>query len=92
MTGEIEIRDRRNGQWAWVNNSVIADPHLTPAAKVVYAALASFAGYQEIKPSVPDLAGRCSLGIVSIPLLSVCSGHVGRGGGEAHPLVLLRRP
>ena len=66
MTEEIEIRDRRNGQWAWVNNSVIADPHLTPAEKVTYMALATFAGYQEIKPSVPDLATRCSVSIRTV--------------------------
>ena len=66
MTEEIKIRDRRNGQWFWINNAVIADPHLTPAEKVVYAALATFGGYEEIKTSVPTLRKRCDLSIRKI--------------------------
>ena len=68
MTEEIEIRDTRNGQWSWVNNAVIADPHLTPAEKLVYAALATFSGCPEIRPSVPILAERCSLSIRTVQM------------------------
>ena len=60
MTGEsaIQVRDIRNGSWAWANNMVISDHHLTAAEVRVYMALASFGGCAEIRPSVPTVAER----------------------------------
>ena len=68
LTGEMQIRDRRNGQWSWVNNAVFAAPHLTSAEKVIYAALATFAGCHEIRPSVPTIAQRSGTGDRTVQL------------------------
>lgn len=58
----MKIRDTRNGSWFWVNNAVLACPHINATDKVVYSALCTFAGFEEIRPSFKTLAKRASVG------------------------------
>jgi hypothetical protein len=58
---EIVVRDRRNGSWLWVNDKVIADPHLTDADVSAYCALATFANCEEIHPGIAEIAKRASV-------------------------------
>lgn len=48
----------RNGDWLWVYRSLIGDPHLTDADKLIYQSLASFAGMKHIAPSYTLMAIR----------------------------------
>src|SRR3990167_1241890 len=57
----FEVRDTRNGEWFWVYSSVISDQHITPGDKLFYSALATFGGYEVIKPSLGVIAKRCAL-------------------------------
>ncbi len=57
----MEIRDMRNGEWHWVYDSVIADPHISPTDKVVYSALSTFGGYKEMHPALETIAERACL-------------------------------
>lgn len=61
MAKEVEIRDMRNGEWSWVYNALIADPHLSPQDKIIYNSLASFAGMHEIRPSYATIGKRANL-------------------------------
>ena len=58
---KIEIRDTRNGEWHWVNNAVIACPHITHADKSVYSALTTFSGCKEIHPNFKSIAKRSNV-------------------------------
>src|SRR3972149_4293493 len=85
----MEIRDTRNGDWHWVNNAVTADKHLTPAEKVVYYALCTFAGYKEMHPSYELLAERSAISERSCKsavkkLIEVGYLEVEKGGGKGH--------
>lgn len=57
----MEIRDTRNGDWHWVYNALLADPHLTAGEKLVYSAISTFGGHQVIHPTKEQLSERCSL-------------------------------
>lgn len=59
----MEIRDSRNGDWYWVNNIVLACKSISLADKAVYSALATFSGYQEIRPTFETIAKRCDVGV-----------------------------
>jgi len=95
----MEIRDTRNGEWHWVNNAVIACPHINPFDKVVYSALCTFAGCKEIRPSFELIAERASVSvrkaIFSINIL-IKRGYVlkitGGGRGKANIYQLLKVP
>ena len=60
---KVIIRDLRNGEWSWVYNALIGDPHLTPAEKCIYASLASWGGCDSIHPSFEEIAKRASLSV-----------------------------
>lgn len=99
MSAEIEIRDTRNGSWYWVNTAVNACPHLDPIDKVVYGALASFAGFQQIKPTMEEIAKRASVAkratITSIKTLEkqgLITVTEGGGRGNTNTYVLLKCP
>lgn len=57
----MEIRDTRNGEWHWVYNALLADPHLTAGEKLVYSAISTFGGHQVIHPTKEQLSERCGL-------------------------------
>ena len=59
----MEIRDTRNGDWYWVNNALLACESISITDKVVYSALATFAGYNEIRPTFEIIADRCSVSV-----------------------------
>jgi hypothetical protein len=97
MKKSIEIRDTRNGEWHWVNNSVTADPHLTFADKVVYYALCTFAGFKEIRPSFETIAecGAASLRVTKKSVkrlieIGYVSIEVGGGRGLSNVYQLLK--
>lgn len=98
MAQENKIRDTRNGDWLWVYNALIADPHLTPVDKNVYAGLASFAGYDKVNPSFEQIAksGAVSRRAValSIKKLVKCgylSFEKGIGRGNPNEYFLLKK-
>ena len=61
MNKLFEIRDTRNGEWHWVYNALVRDPHLTPAEKLIYNSLATFSGMKDIRPSFKTIGERASL-------------------------------
>jgi hypothetical protein len=84
---DFQVRDHRNGKWAWIHDAVVADPHLTDADVRCYLALASFANCPEIRPSVSKLARRASLHERTVRrcvshLAEVGYVRVRRGGGD----------
>lgn len=92
----MEIRDTRNGEWHWVNNAVIACPHITHTEKCIYSALATFGGCKEIHPSYELIAERAATTkrvairsvnkLVKIGYLSVKKGG-GRGNANIYDLL-----
>lgn len=56
----MEIRDTRNGDWHWVYNALLADPHLTIADKLVYSSISTFGGHQVIHPTLSQIGERCN--------------------------------
>jgi DNA-binding IscR family transcriptional regulator len=95
----MEIRDTRNGDWFWVYKSVLADPHLFPADKLVYSSLATFGGCKEINPSFKEIAKRANVSertvksstkkLVKIGYLSV---DLGGGRHKTNVYFLLKKP
>lgn len=61
MPEKFEVRDTRNGLWHWVYDAVLRDPHLTPAEKLVYSALCTFSGCNDIRPSHKTIGDRAGL-------------------------------
>ena len=59
----MEIRDTRNGSWFWVNTAVNACPHISAHDKVVYNALCTFAGCEEIRPTYDLIAQRAAVSV-----------------------------
>src|SRR3990167_47352 len=59
---EINIR---NGSWYWVNTAVNACPHISPTDKTVYAALCTFGGCAEIRPTFALISQRSALSVRS---------------------------
>ena len=57
----MEIRDVRNGEWHWVYNSLLSDPHLFPNDKLVYSAISTFGGHQVIHPTIDQIGVRCGV-------------------------------
>ncbi len=85
----MEIRDTRNGEWHWVNNAVVACPHITHADKSVYSALATFSGCQEIRPTFQTIAKRSATSERQAKkaisrLIEVGYIVVKKGGGRGH--------
>jgi len=85
---KFEVRDLRNGDWAWVYKSVISDPHLTAQDFRVYSTLASFDGdNHRIFPSY-DLIAKMAKVSRSTALRSIHNlvevGYIGieKGGGR----------
>ncbi len=95
----MQIRDTRNGSWYWVNTAVNACPHITPIDKTVYAALCTFAGCAEIRPSYPEISKRSAISVrrckESVQKL-IKRGYVcvekGGGKGNANIYTLLKVP
>lgn len=95
----IEVRDIRNGEWAWVYNSLLRDPHLNPVQKVIYGTLASFGGHAECRPgisTIAELAGvkartvqRAIVRLVEVGYIAI---EHGTGRGHSNTYLLLRRP
>jgi len=52
-----EVRDLRNGDWLWINKQILEDTNLKASDKLVYSALAYFAGNtnQMCYPSISQL-------------------------------------
>ena len=99
MKREFIVRDTRNGEWLWVYNALIADPHLEASDKVVYAAIASFGGCDEIHPSVELLSKRSSVKrrtVISCVKRLIDTGYIsvekGGGRGRANVYLLLKQP
>lgn len=87
----MEIRDTRNGEWHWVNNAVLACPHIKPYDKVVYSALCTFANCEEIRPDFGLIAERASVsirrakkGISNLIEVGFVEKIVGGGRGKAN--------
>jgi len=59
----MQIRDTRNGSWYWVNTAVNACPHISPTDKTVYAALCTFSGCAEIRPTFALISQRSAVPI-----------------------------
>lgn len=95
----MEIRDTRNGSWYWVNTAVNACPHITPADKSVYGALASLGGYKKIHPSYKEIAKRsaasirqCKMSIKKLVEMEYVGVKIGGGKGNANVYDLLKVP
>lgn len=97
----MQIRDTRNGEWYWVNNAVLADPHLTAHQKVVYSSLCTFAGYEEIHPDFELISTRtgktvsrrsCISAIKKLEEIGYISIEHGGGKGNSNVYVLLKAP
>jgi len=83
--------------WAKVPLSVLCDPHLTPNAKVVWAALATFAGCRQKYPTVATIGARSGLSERSVQrglrelevggYLAVDGGRGGRGRARVYTLL-----
>ena len=85
----MEIRDTRNGSWYWVNTAVNACPHISHADKSVYGALASYAGYKEIRPSFETIAVKSATSTRQAKrsiknLIKVGYLEIEKGGGRGH--------
>ena len=96
---KIEIRDTRNGEWAWVYHAVISDPHLSASDVRAYSALSSFGGYQIINPSMDQIAERgqmsirqAKISIKNLENLEYISIEKGKGRGNSNVYYLLKRP
>lgn len=96
---EVEIRDTRNGEWHWVYNALLSDPHLTPGEKLVYSSIATFGGHQTIHPTKEQLAGRCGLdpktvqrALGRLEEVGYLRAERGVGRGNASVYYLLKRP
>ena len=84
---EIQVRDKRNGSWCWINNAVLADPHLTDADVRTYCALSTFANCRELRPGIQLLARRSNVSERTARrcikrLCAVSYIRVERGGGN----------
>ena len=95
----MEIRDTRNGSWHWVNNAVIACPHISAYDKVIYSALTTFAGCKEIRPDFGLIAERAGLSestakrsIKSLVEVGYVKKVQGGGRGKANVYDLLKVP
>jgi len=97
---KFEIRDTRNGDWAWVYKAVISDTHLSHVDVRVYSALAGFDGKDHsIFPSYETIAERASASrrsaLESIKnLVRVGYVDIEKGGGRniSNKYNLLRKP
>lgn len=95
----MEIRDTRNGDWHWVYNAVLADPHLTEADKVVYSSISTFGGHEVIHPTLEQIGLRCNVSerqvryslrkLEEIEYLSI---EKSTGRGNANVYYLLKAP
>jgi len=97
---KFEIRDLRNGDWAWVYKAVISDPHLSHADVRVYSVLASFDNKNDdIFPSYETIAINANVSrrkaLESIKrLVDVGYIKIEKGGGRklTNRYLLLKRP
>lgn len=95
----MEIRDTRNGDWHWVYNALLADPHLTPGEKIVYSSISTFGGHQVIHPTKEQLAARCGVDTKTVQRALIRLEEVGylsiersTGRGNANVYWLLKKP
>lgn len=95
----MEIRDTRNGDWHWVYNALLADPHLTAGEKIVYSAISTFGGHQVIHPTKEQLAVRCGMdektvqrAIKRLEEVGYLSMDKSTGRGNANVYYLLKKP
>lgn len=95
----MEIRDTRNGEWFWVYNALLADPHLTTGEKLVYSAISTFGGHQVIHPTKEQIAARCALdektvqrAIKRLEEVGYMSMDKSTGRGNANVYYLLKKP
>lgn len=98
-TKNIQVRDTRNGEWHWVYNAVLADPHLTPAEKLIYASLSTFSGCEKIYPSIDVISQRANLSpritksaIKKLSEIGYISMESGGGRHRTNVYVLLKMP
>lgn len=99
MKETFEIRDMRNGDWHWVYNAVSADPHLTPAEKLIYSSLSTFGGCEVIRPSMKTIGERSSLSertarqaVKRLQEVGYISFDSGGGRHQTNKYLLLKRP
>ena len=99
MYKNIVVRDLRNGEWSWVYNSLIADPHISASDVRVYAAIASWGGCDTIYPAFEDIAKRASLSkracisaVKKLEEVGYLSVETGGGRGKANEYKLLKMP
>ena len=95
----MEIRDTRNGEWHWVYNALLADPHLTAGEKLVYSSISTFGGHQVIHPTKEQLAERCAMdgktvqrAIKRLEEVGYISLDQSVGRGNANVYYLLKKP
>lgn len=95
----MEIRDTRNGDWHWVYNAVLADPHLTTAEKLVYAAISTFGGHQTIHPTLIQIGERCGVdertarrSLRTLEEVGYLKTDLSTGRGNANVYYLLKSP
>lgn len=97
MDKKYGVRDERKGGWSWIYNRIISDPHITPSDKIVYLALATFAGCETIRPSIQGIAKRCNRSIRTVQrvirkLDDMEIITISHGGGElTNEFVLLKK-
>ena len=96
---QFEVRDTRNGEWLWVYNALLADPHLSAHDKIVYAALASYSGFAQINPDYKQISERSSISqrtskqsIKNLVDVGYISYEKGEGRGNTNTYVLLKKP
>src|SRR3990167_9193226 len=95
----MEIRDSRNGEWSWVYNALIRDPHLSATEKVVYAALATYGALKEIRPSYETIAEGANISKRSAQMsvkklieMEYISVEVNAGRNHTNIYYLLKKP
>ena len=96
---KIKIRDARNGEWSWVYNALLADPHLTPAAKLIYSSLCTYGGCEKIYPTLEQIAKRVDMSrsiakrsIKKLQDIGYIEIKKGGGRGKANEYLLLKMP
>lgn len=98
MKNNLEVRDLRNGEWSWVYNSLVIDPHLTPNDKTIYMTLATYGGMYEIRPSLEELAKNAGVGrrsaircVQNLIKLGYVAIKEGGGRGRCNVYLLLKQ-
>lgn len=75
---KLEIRDARNGSWAWYDKEVIASNKLTTSEKMIYISLTWFANEsQKLYPSINKI---CQLSGRSRPVVVKSLNHLEKLG------------